>query len=327
MLILDAQAVRELLTPKDALCAVEAAFRAVEHEAAVQPQRIVMSHGDGRALAAMPAAVEGHGLGAKIVTITPENVNAGRPVNTILILLFDEADGTPLALLDGTRITALRTAAASALATAALARPDADTLAVLGAGVQAGAHVECLREVRPIRHLRVWSRRPASAVALADDVRATTDLDVRVVGDPDEAAAGADVVCTTTASAEPVLGAGGLRPGMHVNAVGASFAGRCELTPEAVATTVVYVDSIEAARREAGDLLNAQAHGSFRLDAVRGELGGLLCGRCPGRASETEITLFKSVGLAVQDVAVAAVVFAAARKAARGLNVQLVESA
>ncbi|MFI1996868.1 ornithine cyclodeaminase family protein [Actinoplanes sp. NPDC020271] len=323
MLVIDAAAVAELLTPRRALGAVEEAFRALERDAVVQPQRIVMGHGRGRALAAMPAMVETHGLGAKLVTITPENIEAGRPAHTILILLFNEADGTPLALLDGSRITALRTAAASALATAALARPEAETLAILGAGVQARAHVECLREVRPIRRVRVWSRRRASAEALAADVRAGTTLDVVVVDNPDKAAAEADIVCTTTASTTPVLSLDGVRPGVHVNAIGASFASLCELTPEAVAAAAVYVDSLAAARREAGDLLNATEHGVFGFDAVRGELGGLLTGRCPGRASEDEITLFKSVGLAAQDITVGAFVAAAAREAGHGTDVAL----
>jgi len=323
MLLVDAATVRRLLTPQAAVEAVDLAFRAAAQGSVVQPQRLVMAHGDGRALATMPALVEGLGLGTKVVTISPDNPRRGAPVHSILVLLMDLEDGSPLALVEGSRITALRTAAGSALATDALALPEASTLAVLGAGVQARAHVECLVRTRPIRRLRLWSRRRESAEVFAQEVRATTDLEVSVLDDPDETAAQADVVCTTTASPTPVLDVSGLRPGAHVNAVGASFASLCELTPAAVAACAVYVDSVEAARAEAGDLLNAAAHGCFDLAHVRGELGEVLVGRCPGRQGTAEITLFKSVGLAAQDVAVASLVVEAARAEGLGLEVSV----
>jgi ornithine cyclodeaminase len=271
----------------------------------------------------MPAEVVGESIGVKLGTIFPGNAALGRPSLNLLVAMFDVRDGRLTALIDGGELTAIRTAAASAVATDILARPDSSTLAVLGAGVQARAHLRAMAAVRKITTARVWNRSPAGAAALADWAAAELDLDCQPVSDPAAAVAGSDILCTTTGSNEPIVTADMLPPGVHVNAVGSSFPHHRELSADAVAAASVFVDSHDAARKEAGDLLLAAADGVFDLGRVRGELGELLLGRCAGRESDTEITLFKSVGTAVQDVQSGAVIEALARESAAATEIPL----
>jgi ornithine cyclodeaminase len=307
-----------------AMAAMRRAFVRLTEQRVVQPPRLMAPLSGGKnTLALMPAEVVGESLGVKIATIFPGNTARGGSPHSLLIAMFDPEDGRLTAIIDGAELTAIRTAAASAVATDLLAGPDSGVLAVLGAGVQARAHLRAMTAVRPIKEARVWSRRPEAALGLADWAERELGLICRPLPDPAAAVAGADILCTTTAAREPLVSAWMLPPGIHVNAVGASFPTRRELAADAVAAASVYVDSREAAHREAGDLLLAAADGAYHPDALRGELGELLLGRCAGRESESEITLFKSVGVAVQDVESGAAVEALVREAGHPAAVEI----
>ena len=293
-MILDEDDVRKLLKMRDLIPAMERALSELSGGRAVQPLRTVIPVAEHQGfLGVMPAYVSG-ALGAKLVTFFPNN----RDVHThhAVIILFRPETGEPLVTMDGRLITEMRTAAASAVATRALARPDAAVLAILGSGVQARSHLEALRLVRRIREVRVWSPRNAAAFAARFRVRAA--------GSAEEAVRGADIVVVATTSKIPVLKGAWLSAGAHVNAVGASRPDWRELDDEVLARAKVFVDSREACSRESGDVI---AGGK-----IAAEIGSVVSGAAPGRTSADEITLFKSVGVAVEDVVSADLVYRAA---------------
>jgi alanine dehydrogenase len=276
-------------------------------------------------LAAMPAFVPSRGaLAAKLVSVFPENQD--RPTHQAVILCFDPENGAPIALLDGASITAARTAAGSALATRLLARPEAQTLAVIGTGVQARAHARAVVRVRPITHLRLAGRDPEHAARLADELRNELGVEVEAAASYEAALAGADVVCATTHSPEPVVRRSWLSPGTHVNSVGYNIHGR-EVDAETVADALVVVESRAMALSPppvgANDLFWPLRDGLIREDHVHGEIGELVTGRAAGRTSPEQITLYKSVGVAVQDAAAAALVLEAAAAQGGGTQVEL----
>jgi ornithine cyclodeaminase/alanine dehydrogenase-like protein (mu-crystallin family) len=242
----------------------------------------------GGFFAVMPAYAGA--LGAKLVTFYPQNV--GIHTHQAVIVLFNPETGEPLAMMDGRLITEMRTAAASAVATQLLARAEAPVLAILGSGVQAQSHLAALRHVRSFKEVRVWSPRHARAFAQRHGVKA-----VATVAD---AVRGADVVVVATSATRPVLRGEWLSPGTHVNAVGATRPDARELDDDLVTTARVFVDSREAALRESGDVIAAGSEVT--------EIGAVVSGADPGRRTPSEITLFKSVGVAVEDVAAAALV-------------------
>ncbi|WKU07093.1 ornithine cyclodeaminase family protein [Micromonospora sp. HUAS LYJ1] len=331
MIVIDGETVRRLLPMADAVELMRDTFRRYSGGRVVQPVRHMVRSPGGEVLAVMPAHVAAPeataqpdaGYGLKTVLIKPDNAARGLPVHVGLVLVFDPDTGLPAALIDAAALTAIRTAAASAAATDALARPDATVLAVLGAGVQARSHLRAMGAVRPVKEVRVWNHRPASAHALADWARDQLDLDVTVADTVPAAVADADVICTVTAADEPVLSAAPVAEGAHINAVGSSFAHRRELAGDLVGRCAVFVDSRESARAEAGDLLLAAREGHFRIEAVRAEVGEVLGGHHPGRSSTGEITLFKSLGLAAQDVVSGFAVYQRAAAAGAGQRVEL----
>jgi alanine dehydrogenase len=307
---IDATAVAARLKYGDCMTAVAGALRAYSARHAAQPLRTVLPLPDGRGtLYVMPAALPpsaGGGVAVKLISIFPGNHGTAVPSHQGVVVVFDEATGSVRALLDAAALTAIRTAAVSAVATDLLARRDARVLALLGSGVQAGSHLDALLRVRDFDEVRVWSRRAEHAERFAAGLGNAGGPRLRAVESAEAAVRGADVVCTLTASPEPVLLGDWLAPGAHVNAVGASRPDARELDTAAVARASVWVDSEESAGREAGDLLLAAADGAdVRLV---GELGALLNGAVRGRADAREITLFESLGLAVEDAAAAAVV-------------------
>jgi ornithine cyclodeaminase/alanine dehydrogenase-like protein (mu-crystallin family) len=274
---------------------IRGALVALSKGEAVQPLRQVAPVAEHKGfLGSMPAYVGG-ALGAKIVTFYPNN--RGVPTHHAVIVLFEPETGVPAAVMDGRLVTEMRTAAASAVATDLLARRDAAVLGIIGAGVQAHSHLEALRLVRPLDDVRVWS--PRSAAAFAE-----RNAGVRAVASAEAAVRDADVVLVATTSYTPVLEGAWLRPGAHVNAVGATRPDWRELDDDAVRGARLFVDSRDAARRESGDVAAACAAGVEPT-----EIGEALIGARPGRASADEITLFKSVGVAVEDVIAAALVW------------------
>ncbi len=273
--------------------AVEEALRALSAGEAVQPVRTVVPvSGEKGFLGSMPGFAAGM-LGAKLVTFYPGNL--GLPTHHALVALFDPETGAPLAVMDGRLITEMRTAAASAVATKLLARQEAKTLAILGSGVQAESHLEALRLVRDFTEVRVWSPRSAGAFAEKHRVRAARSAE--------EAVRGADVIVVATSSTVPVLEGAWVAAGAHINAVGATRPNWRELDDACVRRAKLYVDSREAAARESGDVIAA--------GAILAEVGEVVAGTRAGRESEDEITLFKSVGVAVEDLVSAGLVYRA----------------
>ena len=294
MLILDESQVRRLLRFDTLIPAMERALVDFSAGRVVQPVRTVIAPAPRALFATMPA-VYGDVLGAKLVTVYPDNAQRGLPTHLASIQLFRASTGEPIAVMDGRLITEMRTAAVSAVAARALATPDARVLAVLDTGVQARAHMEALRLVREFDDVRVWGRTPEHARRLA------AEMNARAMA-ADDAVRGADVVVTVTNAAEPILRGSWLTEGTLVIAVGAVGATRRELDADAMRGAVV-VDSREAAMQESGDVLLAQA----TISAELGEILGGLTPRPNGR-----VTVFKSLGLAVEDVAAARLVYEAA---------------
>jgi thiomorpholine-carboxylate dehydrogenase len=290
---LDEDGVRSLLRLDELIPAMEQALVAFSAGRIVQPPRhMLAAPSPGGHFAAMPAAGAA-GMGAKLVSIYPANAARGLPTHLALIVLFDPDTGAPLAVMDGRLITELRTAAVSAVATRALARRDAKVLAILGSGVQARSHIEALRLVRDFAEIRVWSRSAANAQRLAEEYGAVATA-------AEAAVRGADVVVTATSATTPVLAGAWLDPGTHVNAIGWAGPNGRELDEAAMRQSVVVVDTRDGVMRESGDVLLSGA-------AIHAELGEVLAGKAAVPAGAT--TVFESVGMAVEDLAAARLVF------------------
>lgn len=305
VITLPAEELRALVPMADAVAAVRAAFVAVAERTIDQPQRLVSD--DGLALSMMARDRETRDTVVKTVMISPENRSLGLPTIRAVVMAYDGATGAPSLLIDGTAVTALRTGAASGVATDLLARPDAAVLAVIGAGGQARDQVDAVCAVRPIREIRLASRDGRSATALAERLRADGHgATITATASVAHAVEDADVVCCATPAVVPLFDVTAVRDDVHVNAIGAFTPTMCELDPGLLArAAIVTVDQVEAAMDEAGDLLAAIAAGAIRqADLV--EIGALL------RASSTPrtagISVFKSVGLAAQDFAIAQLV-------------------
>jgi thiomorpholine-carboxylate dehydrogenase len=294
---LDEAAVGRLLRMEEVIPAMERALADFSGGKVVQPVRTMLPVEEHAGLLGLMPAYTGTALGTKLVAFYPENV--GVPTHHATILLFEPETGEPLATMDGTLITEVRTAAVSAVATKHLAKPDASVLAMIGSGVQARSHLEALRLVRDFEEVRVWSPRRAEEFAREHGVDAAASAE--------EAVQGADVVVTATTSPTPVLDGEWLTPGVHINAVGAPRPDWRELDDGVLARARLYVDSHEAAREESGDVIAA--------GEIFAEVGDVAAGTKPGRRTPEEITLFKSLGLAVEDVTTAELVY---RKATNG---------
>ncbi len=304
---LDADAIRGAVPIADLLDAVEAAYRDVAAGRDRSPLRshVALDAGD---LLLMPGVrAGGAGASVKLVTIVPGNAQHGLPTLHAIVVWLDAATGQPLALMDGATITAMRTGAASGVATRLLARPDSATLAVIGAGGQAEWQLRAVLAARPIRRVLVHARSPAAREAFAARMTDALGVAVEAVASADEAVREADVVCCATTSLEPVFDAAWLRPGAHVNGIGAFRLGMVELPPELFArSSMVAVDSRAAAMAEAGDVVAAIERGLL-AEAELVEVGTIGRDWVKRRAADA-ITAFKSVGLAIQDVAAAELV-------------------
>lgn len=310
--------VRELLPMDECIDAVRGALADLARGDGIQPLRPVMWLPDKiGALGMMPGYLGSiETVGIKTITVFPGNAGTEYDSHQGTVMLFDATNGRLKAVIDATEITAIRTAAASAVATDHLARADSSVLAVLGAGVQGRAHVRAIPLVRPIEEIRVWTRTPESAQRLADEGR------VRITGSVDEAVSGADIVCTTTASPDPILFGSQLEPGMHVNAVGSSVPFARELDADAMGRSRIFVDRRESALNESGDFLMAQADGVVTEDDIVAEVGDVIVGSHPGRETESDITLFVSLGLAVEDLAAGDLVYRNALASEKGVGIE-----
>ena len=318
MIVLSQSEVRELLDLDalvDALASAHAELSA--GKASLPPRIAALVQEQEGLLGVVPSYLPSAGLACKLVTLFPHNRD--RETHQAVICVFDPANGAPLALMDGTYVTATRTAAGSALATRLLSRTDARVLALLGTGVQARSHARALPRVRNFEEIRVAGRDLARAAALAEEIGPSA----RAVDSYEEALHGADVVAATTHATEPVVCRRWLSAGTHVNSVGLNPSGR-EVDAETVADSLLVVESRESAL--APPPAGAPELVGIDPSRVHAELGELVAGTRPGRTSQDQITLYKSVGVAVQDVAAAALVLGAARERSMGREIELEES-
>ena len=318
VLLLNEAGVHKLLAMEACVPLMREALSTLARGDAVLPLRSMLRLPDGSGLLGlMPGYLgEPRSFGLKVVSVMPGNHGSGYDSHQGVVMLFGIEHGEPLAILDATAITAIRTAAASGAATQALAREDAGDLAILGSGAQARTHLAAMRVVRTLRRVRVWSRSRENAERFARS--AAGDLRVEVAASAEAAVRGADLVCTTTAAREPVLRGAWLSPGAHVNAVGACFAACRELDTEAVRRSRFFTDRRESCLAEAGDFLLARAEGAIGDDHVLGELGEVFLGRVPGRLTRDDVTVYESLGIAVEDLASAHFLHRRALETGRG---------
>lgn len=323
--ILTGADVRRLLPMERCIDAMEQVLVALARGQAIQPLRTMLRLPRDRGVfGVMPAQTDQPDVfGVKVITVYPSNEGTPYDSHQGAVLLFEPAHGTLAAIMDATALTGIRTAAVSGLATRWLSNPAAGDLALLGTGVQARTHLEAMHCVRPIRRVRVWSRSPANRASFRAWARSRFDVDVELAESPRQAVEGADLICTVTSSPTPVLEGGWLSDGTHINAVGASLPERRELDSDAVARCRLYADRVESARSEAGDYLVPLAEGRIGEDHLLGEIGQVAAGILTGRRNDAEITLFKSLGLAVEDMASAHAVLEAAATEGAGAVIDL----
>lgn len=296
--------VHSLLDYEGCIAAVREAMAQFSADAIAQPLRSIFSLGNGAALAVMPGALGGSGgTGAKLITVYPAPERPGRSAHRGVVVLFDRESGEVRCIADAESITKIRTGAASAVATDALARVQSQRLAIFGCGAQAASHIRAISRVRALKEVVIWGRSAATAAAFAERSARESGLAVRAVADAEDAASGADIICTVTSSPEPVLRSEWVRPGTHVNLVGSSHAGPTEVDSELIVRGRYIADSRASALAAAAEFLIAKRDGLIGDDHIAAEIGEVLLGRVPGRTSADQITVYKSLGHVVQDLA------------------------
>ena len=310
ILILDSRQIRELLPMPECIELMADALSALARGEVFQPLRTITRPPDARGLLGlMPAYRSGeHGaFGLKAICVFPENPAQGKDAHQGAVMLFSRETGELLALMNASEITAIRTAAVSAVATRLLAREDAEVLAIIGAGVQARTHLAALACVRPIKEARVACRNIEHAQQLVAEMQFS--FPIKPVRTNEEAVRGADLIVTATSSLEPVINKDWISPGAHINAIGTHSPNSREVDSGTMSVARIFVDRRESAINESGDYLLAAKEGVVTPESILGEIGELLIGTKAGRSSESEITLFKSLGLAIEDVACADYVY------------------
>lgn len=306
-LIVNHQEVQQWLPMGECMDVMAETLKMLSRGNAVNPLRQAMWLPDKSGLIGMMPAYLGDTevMGLKAISVFPGNHTTDYDSHQGTVMLFETKNGRLLAMMDAGKITAIRTAAVSGVATRLLARQDASDLAILGSGVQAGTHLEAMRIARQITGVRVWSQDFGHAQKFADQAAAGHSIPISAFGTVEEAVDGADIICTVTSATEPILQGDWISPGTHINAVGSSVAFARELDTAAVVKSKLFVDRRESTLNEAGDFLFPKKEGAVGDDHIRGEIGDILLDRISGRASSEEITLFKSLGLAAEDVAAA----------------------
>jgi alanine dehydrogenase len=325
VLVVSQDDVPDLLPMDECIDAMAEVLAALTRGDAVMPLRSVLSLPDERgSLVTMPTILpEAGALGVKVITAFPGNQDTEFDSHQGAVLLFEAEHGLPVVIADATAITAIRTAAVSGLATRLLAREDATDLAIIGSGTQAGTHLEAMRTVRDLKRVRVWSRNGERARAFASRESVRHGLEVQPVASAREAVVGADLICTCTSSDDPVVLGSWVAPGTHINAVGSSIPTARELDTDLVVRSRFYVDRRESAENEAGDFLIPKGEGAIGDDHIVAELGEVVLGRAAARTSPEEITVFKSLGLAVEDLASVQLIHRKAVATGRGSHIEL----
>ena len=304
MRVIGREEVARRLTYETCIPIVRSAMIAFSKGETRQHLRSIIPLGEGRRFGIMPGAMgEDAPFGAKLISVYPENFAKGRQSHQGLVVLFEPNTGEPVCVVHAGEVTAIRTAAASAVATDALARPDAHRLAILGYGEQATTHARAIVKVRTIGSIAVWGRSKQRAEAFCARMSDELGLPVRSASDVEDAVADADIVCTVTASNDPVLKGAWVRPGTHLNLVGSSVGDFAEVDDDLVARSRFFADSREGVLRQGGEFLRAKASGRIGDVHIAGEIGQVLSGDVEGRRSDDEITVYKSLGHIVQDLA------------------------
>jgi alanine dehydrogenase len=325
MLILSEAQVRGLIKIDELIAALRQAHVQYSTGKAVMPVRLVVPLSDiqGR-ITSMPGYLtEDKSLGMKVVTYFQNNPKHNLPAILATIMLFSAETGQMIAVMDGGYITAIRTACASALATQALANPGATTLGILGAGVQARAHIEALARVRELKQIKIYSPSGVGAATIKRDMEKALSLSIEVAQNAEAVVRDSDLLVTVTTAKEPIVKADWLKPGVHVNAVGSHRPDLREIDGATLARARVVIDSRDAIMAECGDILLALKEKSVGADVIHAEIGEVLAGAKPGRSRADEITLYKSVGIAIQDVATANLVYRKALERKVGTNVEI----
>ena len=319
--ILDQSQVTSLLPMGECITVMESALTALAAGRAMLPLRTVLKLPEGRGyFGVMPASLATPAaLGLKAIAVFPGNDGTDLDSHQGLVILFSPETGAPRAILDASSITAIRTAAVSGAATRAMALPGAGDLAILGSGVQARSHLEAMAAVRPLRRVRAWSRDQGRLAEFVRWSAASLRIEIAPCSTPRDAVQGADIICTTTAASQPIVESAWVAPGTHINAVGSSIPTSRELDTATVARARLVVDRRESALAEAGDFLIPRKEGAITDAHIQAELGEVISGKVPGRTSPAEVTLFKSLGLAIEDLAAATHVLAKAEAAGIGL--------
>jgi alanine dehydrogenase len=325
MLVLSEEQVRSLIDIEELINALEQAHVQYAAGKAVMPVRLVvpLPQIQGR-ITSMPGYLsEDQALGMKVVTYFQNNPARNLPAILATVMLFSAATGKMIAIMDGSTITAIRTACASAMATKVLANPETPVLGILGAGVQARAHIEALSRIRKLRQIKIFSPSGTSATAIKNELEPRVGVGIEVARSAEETVRNADLVVTATTSTEPILKSDWLKPGAHINAVGSHRPDSREIDGPTLARSKVVVDSREAMMAECGDLLLAIKEKSITESHLHAEIGEVLAGAKPGRTNAGEVTLYKSVGIAIQDVATAQLVYGKATRQNVGTSVDL----
>lgn len=302
---IDAEEVRERLDHRTCIDLMKDAMIALAEGRSQQLLRGIIDLGEGDLFGVMPGALDGAGFGAKIISVFPAAAADGSSHQGVIIL-FDRASGAPVCVIDASAVTAIRTAAASAAATDALARPDASRLAIFGTGEQAWHHVAAIRHMRPLTDVRVWGRVPEKANALAGRIVHDLGLSACSVASVADAVSDADIICTLTGAAEPILLDAHIADGVHINAVGSSRAGPSEIDPVLVARARFVPDHREGVLAQGAEYLRAREAGLITEAHVLPEIGHIFSGSAPGREAASDVTIYKSLGSIVQDLACAA---------------------
>lgn len=326
MIVLTASNQKQLMSMSEAIDAVALALSEYSNQRANVPIRTFLPvESQGGTAIFMPAMVESiDSIGMKWVSIFPRNKEQGKKTLYGLVLLADIRTAEPLAMLEASHLTALRTGAASGLATRLMARADANTLGVVGTGVQARGAIDAIMAVRSIANIRLYNRNRDKAEQMANELAAMYDVHIDVVDAADNAVEEADIIVTATNSAQPVLSSSAIKPGAHINAIGSFRPHMQELPTDLwLRASKIVTESTEGALDETGDLLIPIEEGVYKAEDLYGELGELACGQKPGREREDEITIFKSVGLAAMDIVVAKQIVDKALAAGIGQTIML----
>jgi ornithine cyclodeaminase len=324
ILVVNHREVQQWLTMRDCMDVMAETMKMLNRGNVANPLRTIMWLPDKSGLIGMMPAylADADVMGLKAISVFPGNHATQYDSHQGTVMLFETKNGRLLAIMDASKITAIRTAAVSGVATKLLARENAENLAILGSGVQAETHLEAMRIARNIRRVRVWSRNFKHAQKFADRQTARCSIAIEAVDSAGLAADGADIICTVTSASDPILHGDWIAPGTHINAVGSSVAFARELDTASVVKSKLFVDRRESTLNEAGDFLFPKKEGALADDHIRGEIGDILLNKIEGRTSAKDITLFKSLGLAAEDVAAANFIYRKLAREDNGLRIE-----